>query len=204
MLCIQYTYLGVTLDETLNLESNFNAILKKFSYKLFQFSKVRKYLPINVRLQVYKQAVLPLVEYVSFLLFLNRKHDIDKLQKLQNRALRLCFDIIDPRTISVIELHQRANLLTLSQRREKQLLGIMYDISRKEEFVKSNLVCTRQAAKIVLISEVAQYSIYVRSPYIVGSSLWNNLDANVQKIENKNEYKLRIKDLYHLPQNPNT
>ena len=83
----QYTYLGVLLDETLNLESNFNSIFKKFSYKLFQFSKIRKYLPVDMRVLVYNQAILPLVEYVSYLLCLNRKHDIDKLQKLQNKGL---------------------------------------------------------------------------------------------------------------------
>ena len=57
-LCKQYSYLGVTLDETMNLESNFNVVFKKFSYKLFQFSKIRKYLPQDVRVLVYKQAVL--------------------------------------------------------------------------------------------------------------------------------------------------
>ena len=132
----QYTYLGVILDETLNLESNFNAIFKKFSYRLFQFSKIRKYLPVTTPVLVYKQTVLPLVEYVCYLMYLNRKHDIDKLQKLQNRALRLCYKINDPRLISVPDLHQQAHLLTLDQRREKQLLLLMYVVSRKVEFVK--------------------------------------------------------------------
>ena len=200
----QYTYLGVLLDETLNLESNFNIIFKKFSYKIFQFSKIRKYLPLRVRVLVYKQTILPLVEYVSYLVFLNRKHDVDKLQKLQNKALRLCYDINDPRLISVLDLHKQANLLTLLQRREKQLLGIMFDVSKKQEFVRPSLVRTRQADKIMLLNEVAHCSIYARSPYIIGLNLWSNLDANTQKLETKNAYKSQIKDLYGLPQNPDT
>ena len=68
--CKQYTYLGVTLDEIMNLESNFNATFKKFSYKIFQFSKIRKYLPPDVRVLVYKQTVLPMVEYISYLLYI--------------------------------------------------------------------------------------------------------------------------------------
>ena len=76
----QYTYLRTILDETINLESYFNTIFKKLSYKLFQFSKIRKYLPI---FRYYKQAVLSLVEYVCYLMYLNRKHNINKLQKLQ-------------------------------------------------------------------------------------------------------------------------
>ena len=80
----------------------------------------------------------------------------------------------------------------------------MFDVSRKQEFVKPSVVRTRQADKIVLVNEVARCGIYARSPYIVGCSLWNTLDANVQKIEQKNVYKTRLKELYNLRPGPNT
>ena len=204
MVSKQYTYLGVILDETLSLSSNFNNLFKKFSYKLFQFTKIRKYLPPDIRLIVYKQAILLLVEYVSYLLYLNRKHDVDKLQKLQNKALRLCFDIIDPRAISVCHLHVQANLLTLEHRREKQLLGLMFDVSKKEEYIKRNLIQTRQADKVTLISEIIRCGIYAKSPYKVGCSLWHELDVNIQTIDQKSVYKSQLKDLYGLPKKPNT
>ena len=193
----QYTYLGIVLDETLNLEANFNSIFKKFSYKLFQFSKIRKYLPLKLRVLVYKQAILPLVEYVSYLMFLNRKHDIEKLQKLQNKALRVCHGIVDPRTISVSALHIQSDLLTLSQRREQQLLNLMYDITRDNpEFIKHSGVRTRQADKIILASDIVHCSVYARSPYIAGCTLWNGLDADIQKLEQKSVYKACVKTLY--------
>ena len=198
----QYTYLGVILDETLNLESNLNSIFKKFSYRLFQFSKIRKYLPVTTRVLVYKQTVLPLVEYICYLMYLNRKHDIDKLQKLQNRALRLCCKINDPRLISVPDLHQQAHLLTLDQRREKQLLLLMYVVSRKVEFVKPIRANTRQANKIILNSEIFRCSIYGRSPYVTGCCLWNKLDPSIQKSEHKLSYQTKIKALYRPPPKP--
>ena len=192
----QYTYLGVVLDGTMSLEANFNTVFKKFSYKLFQFSKISKYLPYAARVTVYKQAILPLVEYVSYLMSLNRKHDIEKLQKLQNKALRLCYGIADPRTISVSALHTQSNLCNLSQRREHQLLCIMYDVTRKHpELIKPNQVNTRQADKIILSTKVATCSVYARSPYVTGSNLWNNLDATVQKLELKSAYKTRLRSV---------
>ena len=103
--CQQYKYLGVILDETMNLEANYNNVFKRFSYKVFQFSKIKNYLNVRTRVLVYKQTVLPFVEYISSLLFLNRKLDVDKLQKLQNKALRMCLDINDPREMSVLALH---------------------------------------------------------------------------------------------------
>ena len=38
--CTQYKYVGVTLDNTMNMEANFNSIFKKLSYELFQFTKI--------------------------------------------------------------------------------------------------------------------------------------------------------------------
>ena len=133
--CTQIKYLGVILDNTMNMESNFNCIIKNLSYKLFQFTKIRSYLDIKTRVLVYKQTIMPLAEYAGFLLNLNRKHDTEKLQKLQNRALRLCYSIQNPRDFSVMDLHSRANLDLLYMRRERQLLGSMYDISKNLSYI---------------------------------------------------------------------
>ena len=54
---------------------------------------------IETRTLVNKQTVLPLVEYVSFALNFNNSYDVDKLQKLQNRDLRLCYDIYNPQNL---------------------------------------------------------------------------------------------------------
>ena len=50
----------IILDETMNLESNFNSIFKKFSFKIFQFPKIWRYMPQDTRITVYKQTILPL------------------------------------------------------------------------------------------------------------------------------------------------
>ena len=60
--CHQYNFLGIILDETMKLESNFKSIFKKFSFKVFQFSKILRYMPQDTRITVYKQTILPLVE----------------------------------------------------------------------------------------------------------------------------------------------
>ena len=45
----------------MTLTANFNSIFKKFSYKIFQYGKIRKYMDTNTRVLVYKQTILPLV-----------------------------------------------------------------------------------------------------------------------------------------------
>ena len=80
----------------------------------------------------------------------------------------------------------------------------MYDVSRKVEFVKPIRASTRLANKIILDTEIHQYGIYTRSPYVIGCCLWNNLDAETQKLESKLTFKTKIKSLYRLQQNPDT
>ena len=118
---------------------------------------------------------MPFAEYAGFLLYLNRKHDTEKLQKLQNKALRLCFEIQNPRDISIADLHLQPQLSPLQERREMQLLGSMYDISGNERYVQNPRVHTQQADKITFCTEIEQYDIYRRSPYYVGSNLWSDL-----------------------------
>ena len=127
--CQQYQYLGVFVDDCLlyrwqNTEPNFNNVFRKFSYKIYQFGHFLDVLKVETRVLVYKQTVLPLTEYVSFVMCLNNKHDVDKLQKLQNRALRMCCNIQTPRDIRVLRLHDMAKIDMLYKRRMLQLLSI--------------------------------------------------------------------------------
>ena len=196
--CHQYNYLGITLDETMNLETNFNNIFKKFSYKVFQFTKIRRFLPEATRILVYKQTILPLVEYVSYMLFFNRKIDVDKFQKLQNRALHMCFDIYDPRDISLVDLHKNAKLLTLQARRDIHLINLMFDLRDVEGYINVPVVETRQANKIIFKLDRADCDVYKRSPYNVGGGLWNDLPAEIQLLENKMTFKDKIRLIYSL------
>ena len=191
--CHQYNYLGVTLDETMNLETNYNSIFMKFSFKVFQFAKIRRFLPESTRILVYKQTILPMIEYVSYMLSFNRKIDIEKIQKVQNRALRLCYNIHDPRTISVSDLHKNANLSMLQSRRDMHLLNLMYDFRTDRCYIDKPVVATRQVTKIIFKLDHVNCDIYKRSPYNIGSGLWNNLPMEAQFLENKSAFKNTIR-----------
>ena len=76
---------------------------------------------------MYKQTVLPLTDYVSFVMCLNTNREVDELQKLQNRALRMCFNIQNPRDIRIYQLHEIAKVDMLQKRCMLQLLTTLYD-----------------------------------------------------------------------------
>ena len=197
--CHQYNYLGVLLDECMTLTANFNSIFKKFSHKIFQFGKIRKYMDTNTRVLVYKQTILPLVEYVSFMLCLNSAGVVDKLQKLQNRCLRFCLNINNPLELSVVRLHQTARVNMLEVRRDVQLLNLMYSLKSNNRFKKECERVTRNVDKYVFHTEIVHKDVYAKSPYFKGVNLWNGLSADLQNQRSGHEFKLSIKrhfDIY--------
>ena len=191
--CYQYNYLGVLLDDCLNLKANFNKVFKKYSYKIYQFGKIKKYITTDTRILVYKQTILPLVEYVSFMLCLNSAHEVDKLQKLQNRCLRMCLNINNPRDMSVAMLHTTARVDELNVRREIHLSNLMYDLKSNGHFKKKGYRDTRSTEKYVFETEIVHSSIYSRSPYYRGAAIWNLLPEHIQKLPDKCKFKSGIK-----------
>ena len=166
--CNQYQYLGVIIDESLTMKPNYNAVFKNFSYKLFQFIKLKQFLNTETRVLVYKQTVLLLVEYVSFVMCLNNKHEVDKLQKLHNKALRLCYNIQNPRDIRITRLHEMANIDMLYKRRLLQLLSILYDQSPGYTQNRTIPHNTRLVQKRNFDIMRANIELYSKSPYCIG------------------------------------
>ena len=193
--CNQYNYLGVILDECLTMKQNFNIVFQKFSYKIYQFGKIRKFLDCETRVLVYKQTVLPLTEYVSFVLCLNNKNDVDKLQILQNRALRLCFNVQNPRDVSVAQLHLRAKVDMLNKRRMTQLLCIFYDNITTFKPVRNMVHNTRLAEKHNIDICRANTQLYTKSPFNVGGHIWNQLPRATQELTSKNRLKKALTDV---------
>ena len=194
--CHQYCYLGVKLDEYLTLKQNYNNVFKKFSYKVYQFGKIKKYINTPTRILVYKQTVMPLVEYVSFMLNMNTNQDIMKLQRLQNRALRMCFDVYNPIDTSVNDLHVMARVKLLNERRDLSLLCIMYEMKQMQLYERVGERITRQHDKYIFQTDVVNVGTYARSPYYCGSMLWNKLPSRIHEARTKAHFKSELKTLW--------
>ena len=90
------------------MEAYFNFIFKGMSYKIFQFSKVRHYLDTSTWVLVYINKRSCRLRNMLDFYCIYRKHDADKLQKLQNQALQMCFNIYNPRDISTVASHSQS------------------------------------------------------------------------------------------------
>ena len=106
-----YKYLGITLDSQLSFNQHVGKIISSVSAKLKQFQRTRSFLNTKAALMVYKNMLLPMLEYGD--VFLSAASDINRkrLQVLQNKGLRCALNK-DLET-STSDLHAEAKLLKL-------------------------------------------------------------------------------------------
>ena len=61
---------------------------------------------------------------------MNSSQELLKLQRLQNTALRMCFNIQNPMATRVNDMHTNARVNLLKTRRDLSLLCVMYDLKQ--------------------------------------------------------------------------
>ena len=58
-----YKYLGVDVTDDLDMNMYVNSIYKKANYKVYMFSKIRRYITKYAAIMLYKQTILPYMDY---------------------------------------------------------------------------------------------------------------------------------------------
>ena len=119
-----YNYLGVKLDQTLKYDQHVKVVIQRVSDKLRYLKRIHRFITSAAALSIYKNMVLPILEYGNVLLVLASEALRKKLQTLQNKALK-CALGLDPTTSSK-EVHKLAQSDKLRVRRDLQLTEIMF------------------------------------------------------------------------------
>ena len=163
-------------------------------------SKIRKYVDNRTALLIYKQAILPIVEYAGFVLISRNIGQRRDLQTLQNNALRLCkrYYLVD--RVPIDYLHGECTIIGLQQRRRKQLLRLMYLHSKCEKNIKKPVRITRAITKTVFKVPSKITTKYSISPFYKGTLLWNDLDVDIQKAVNVENFTVNLKTTYPVYQ----
>lgn len=85
----EINYLGVIIDNKLSFTKYVDCIVKKVAKKINFFGRISVKLGLWAKILVYKTIIAPHFDYCSTVLFLVNEGDMYKLQKLQNRAMRV-------------------------------------------------------------------------------------------------------------------
>ena len=107
----QYKYLGVTIAEILSFNAHLKNTIKLVSHKNVLLHKIRYY-----------------IDYGDIFYMNSNSIQINNLQTLQNRALRICYRTRP--NVPIDMLHQSSQIPKLGPRRESHLLNLCIKIKQ--------------------------------------------------------------------------
>ena len=182
-----YRYLGTFLDPTLTAGTQLSKLNQLLAQKLNSFRKIRRSVSEKSAITIYKATILPIFDYNDIIYYLLNKQQLAKLQRMQNRALRLVFM---GRILSVVDMHKLAKVEYLEQRREAHLMGLMFNRTRDHTYRDDQARVTRQGDAVLLKVPKSNTTKFMASPIFNGSTMWNRLPVEVRQAESR--YALKI------------
>ena len=111
-------FLGVEIDNLLSFKKHFDSISDRATRRL-SVLKVLAYhgTKPDTLMKLYKTYIRPIIEYGSISFISAPKMQLDRLQKIQNEAIRICLRL--PRYIRTDLLHEYASMAPLMNRLER-------------------------------------------------------------------------------------
>jgi hypothetical protein len=101
--------LGVVIDSQLRFTEHLNYIIKSIAYKINYLRRISQHLSQWTRLTIYNTLIHPHFCYCATILYLLNQNEIGRLQKLQNRAMRIILNC--SRLTSIAEMLKRLGWL---------------------------------------------------------------------------------------------
>lgn len=188
----QYKYLGILLNPSLTLSDHILKTIGHVTGKINTLSTLCRYITHKMAITIYKGTILPLLEYANVTYTLISASQRHKLQRLQNRALRVIFR--NSTDDNLTQLHLKANLGTLAQRSHRQLLCLMYRRAHLSDLFPSEVTCssTRTNSKIKFVLPRPSSERFKQFPLYYGAEQWDKLEVHIQKTQDYDLFKMRI------------
>lgn len=191
-------YLGLVIDNKLNFKAHINYICKKLAKKNFFFSKIRQRLSLASAIRIYNVLIKPHFEYCSTILYTCTNELLNRLQKLQNKCMRIILKV--NRFASIKFMLDALKFLNISQRIKYNVLIVVFKI-------KNNIYPKFLCDKIIYVNDVHNYQLRnvldIRLPFFRrenckrmlmynGLKLFNELPTFIKNENNFTTFKQKL------------
>ena len=189
-----FNYLGVQIDSVLSFKEHCARVISSGNLKLHNLRHLCKFVDEGLALLMYKQMALGVFDYGDFVLECSNEDLTDEIETIQNHCLRACLRIRDPRTITRVALRARCCCKSLVDRREGNLLCLMYKFAKDPANVVVPVRALRGNVKVKLKLQRPVGEQYRKSPQYRGFLLWNELEPVTQKIDCYRKFVDKVKE----------
>ena len=187
--------LGVTFDRKLKFKDHIAEQTKKACAKASALRRLRRFIPQDVMIRLYKAYVLPHLEYCSPLLLGIGKIEANKLEDTNYYILRTILGLSKSLTYEYI-LKRYASMGSLAERRYIQSLMLVYKSVNNDGPIYINELFKLKIVKYNLRDigtrlEQPNFNLewLHRSFSYVTSTLWNNLPVQIRESKNIKSFK---------------
>ena len=152
-------------------------------------TKIRSLLNNTQSLYIYKSKILPYFDYGNIFYNKTFNRTLSKLQKLQNRALKLCLGK-DSRYITN-HLHSDANVPKLVPRRAADIVNFAYHRAHDQQQLRQIDRHLRPRAAPLLYEQFSRCESFRRSAVYQCDVYWNTLLADERLMDDYDKFKAR-------------
>ena len=195
-------YLGVIIDNNLSWKNHIDHVAIKISRTIGLICKLRHFLPRHILLTIYRSLVTPYLTYGLIAWGQACKSHLEKLLKLQKRALRFIY--FSERNQHTIPLFIDAGVLPLKSLYYELLAHLMFEIRHRnapgniqalfQDISDIHSYNTRSSASNNFYTHSSRLSIQVNSFSRIGTKIWNEMPMSLRKLP-KNVFKRKIKQI---------
>ena len=187
-----FEYLGMTIENRLQMNKHAENVYKKARQKLGILYKICKFIKSETALLLYKVIMRPHLEYGDFLIDSANQKCIDKIERLQERILRVIeYEPESKKRKLMKNLKLSMGNEDMCVKRKRSLLNEMFFQSKKAANIH-----IKDMNKVNLKIDFTRLTKKQRSPYYRGPKLWNSLPESIQNEQNRIKLKASVKLLF--------
>ena len=152
---------------------------------------MKRYLKSDVATQIYKSMLLPYLDYADVIYHKSNSGDLAKLQRLQNRCLRICLGY--DRNFGLERAHKLTSIPFLHDRRVAHVLNFMFIRKCRPHLINNREVGTRAHDAPLFLVDIPRCEAFKRSVGYHGSVQWNALPPPTRNMDSYLVFKFNMK-----------
>ena len=176
-----YKYLGFMMDPVLSFSNHISTLLCTIAHKAYILSRIRRFITEYSALRIYKAMLLPYFDYADIVYDKARQSDLDKLQRAQNKCLKICM-LTNTKTDTDF-VHAHTKMPKLCARRKVHLRNFMFTQKKLPHLLDSAEVFTRARDAPLFKVSTPSCEAYKRSVIYNGATEWNNLSVEMRNVD---------------------
>ena len=189
--------LGVIFDQDLNFQSQISAVIKSCNYALYNLRPIKPFLPFKLFVSIVHQEIISKVDYCNALYLQLPKKQLQRLQLVINRCVRLIFGL--PRTAHITEhLKSRLHWLPIAARIDFKIILLTYKALNFEEpkYLFHSLLPTRRPPRLKEHKSHGGHVFIRRSFHHSGPRLYNKVPNKIKTLMNS-AFKKGLKTFFY-------